>query len=74
MEDRQASPEPQSMELQPSGQSPDGATPTNDSSLDIQSGSEEEGDDPGLDEEEDREALGGEPEQEPEGEDRKSVV
>ncbi|XP_062314727.1 LIM domain and actin-binding protein 1a [Osmerus eperlanus] len=67
MDDRQASPEPQSMELQPSSQSPDGATPTNDSSLDIQSGSEEEGGDPRL-EEEDQEALGGEPEQEPEGE------
>ncbi|KAM4610245.1 LIM domain and actin-binding protein 1a [Polymixia lowei] len=42
MDDRQASPEPTSMELQPGGQSSDSHTPTDDSCVDIHTSSGEE--------------------------------
>ncbi|XP_078144670.1 LIM domain and actin-binding protein 1a isoform X2 [Centroberyx gerrardi] len=42
MDDREASPEPTSMELQPSGQSPDSRTPTEDSCVDVHTSSGEE--------------------------------
>lgn len=60
--DRQASPEPQSMELHAGGQSPDRATPTEVGCVDIGSGSEEEQRDARL-EEEDQESLVGDQEQ-----------